>query len=160
MKLVHNTVIWFYPFGIFRLFFLFIRFYGHNNSEFEFCKYPISTLYPFSIMYFFERFWTKVWYEFKNRGRKFLTVRQEFNRDIWRQTTMALSFGWVKGVWNIHFGNMFFIIRFLIFLKLAPVCALMGEAAVSETKVMLSFSLNLNFFRTNFSDFVFLCLCR
>ena len=55
---------------------------------------------------------------------------------------------------------MFFIIRFLIFLKLAPVCALMGEAAVSETKVMLSFSLNLNFFRTNFSDFVFLCLCR
>jgi hypothetical protein len=39
---------------------------------------------------------------------------------------MALSFGWVEGVCNIHFGNMFFIIRFLVFLKLAPFCELMS----------------------------------
>ena len=125
MKLVHNTIIWFYPFDIFKLFFLYIRSYGHNNSKFECCKYPISTSYSFSIMYFFEWFWTKVWYEFENRGWIFMTVRQEFNRDIWRQTIMALSFGWAKDVWNIHFGSMFLIIRFLDFLKLAPFCALL-----------------------------------
>ena len=58
---------------------------------------------------------------------------------------MALSFGWVEGVWNMHFGNMFFIIHFLFFLNLHPFVHWWVQTAVSEKKILLSFSLNLSF---------------